>query len=95
MFERIHAGHLGVEKSKNRARDLLFWPGMGKQIETAVEACSICQERRSANPKEPMISNNIPDRPWQVIGTDLFTWNSQDLIIIVYYYSRFFELERL
>lgn len=95
MIERIHAGHMGVEKSKNRARDLLFWPGMGKQIEAAVEACSICQERRSANPKEPLLSHAIPERPWQVIGTDLFTWNSRDYIIVVDYYSRFFELERL
>lgn len=37
----------------------------------------------------------INDRPWQVVGTDLFTWDSQDFIIIVDYYSLFFELERL
>lgn len=95
MIERIHSSHMGVEKSKNRARDLIFWPGMGKAIEAAVEACSVCQERRSANPKEPLLSHAIPERPWQVIGTDLFTWNSRDYIIIVDYYSRYFELERL
>ncbi|KAJ8382942.1 hypothetical protein SKAU_G00037200 [Synaphobranchus kaupii] len=95
MLERIHAGHMGVEKSKNRARDLLFWPGMGKRVEAAVEACSICQERRSTKPKEPMLSHAIPERPRQVIGTDLFTWNSQDYLVIVDYYSRFVELERL
>lgn len=63
MIERIHAGHLGVDKSKTHARDLLFWPGMGKHIKAAVEACSICQECHNVNPKEPMISYNIPDRP--------------------------------
>ena len=42
-----------------------------------------------------MKSHAIPERPWQVIGTDLFTWNSQDFIVIVDYYSRFFELEKL
>ncbi|CAI5681852.1 unnamed protein product [Oreochromis niloticus] len=95
MIDRIHSSHMGIEKSKNRARDLLFWPGMGKQIEEAVGACSTCQERQTANPKEPLLSHAIPERPWQVIATDLFTWNSEDYIIIVDYYSRFFELERL
>lgn len=85
---------MGVEKSKNRARDLIFWPGMGKAIEAAVEAY-LCQERRSANPREPLLSDVIPERLWQVIGTDVFTWNSRDYIVIVDYYSRFFELERL
>ncbi|KAK7885968.1 hypothetical protein WMY93_025589 [Mugilogobius chulae] len=95
MLDRIHAGHMGVEKCKNRARDLLFWPGMGQQIETLVGQCSICQERRSANTKEPLLSHAIPQRPWQVVGTDLFAWNGQDFITIVDYYSRYFEMEKL
>ena len=27
MRTKIHAGHLGIEKSKARAREVLFWPG--------------------------------------------------------------------
>ncbi|KAJ8250040.1 hypothetical protein COCON_G00232560 [Conger conger] len=68
---------------------------MGKQIEAAVEACSICQERSSADPKEALLSHAIPERPWQVTGTDLFTWSSRDYMVVVDYYSRLFELERL
>ncbi|KAI2650239.1 Retrovirus-related Pol polyprotein from transposon 17.6 [Labeo rohita] len=26
MLQRIHSGHMGIEKSKQRARDILFWP---------------------------------------------------------------------
>ena len=36
MLQRIHMGHMGIEKSKQRARDVLFWPGMSKQIEDLV-----------------------------------------------------------
>lgn len=50
---------------------------------------------REANPKEPLRSHDITERPWQVVGTDLFTWNTQNFIVIVDYYSRFFEMERL
>ncbi|MEQ2242618.1 hypothetical protein ILYODFUR_037736 [Ilyodon furcidens] len=34
--ERQHVGnnirHMGIERSEPRARDALFWPGMGKEI---------------------------------------------------------------
>ncbi|KAL1249126.1 hypothetical protein QQF64_020131 [Cirrhinus molitorella] len=65
----------------------------GKQI--PVGQCSICQERRSANTKEPLLLHSIPERPWQVVGTDLFTWNEQNYFVLVDYYSRYFEMERL
>jgi len=32
MLQRIHQGHMGIEKSKRRARDVLYWPGMNSQI---------------------------------------------------------------
>ncbi|KAL6462444.1 hypothetical protein MHYP_G00288660 [Metynnis hypsauchen] len=95
MLSRIHTGHLGIEKCKQRARDVLFWPGMGKEIEALVGSCSICQERRNSAQKEPMISHPIPERPWQVIATDLFTWNNTDYIVAVDYYSRYFEVEKI
>lgn len=95
MLTKIHTGHMGMEKCKQRARDIMFWPGMCKHIEQTVEKCSVCQERQPSNTKEPMMPHRIPDRPWQVVGTDLFTWNNQDYIVTVDYYSRFFELDRL
>lgn len=95
MLARIHTGHMGIEKCKQRARDVLFWPGMGKQIEAIVGSCSTCLERRNSNPKEPMISHQIPDRPWQTVATDLFTLHGEDYIVTVDYHSRFIEVDRL
>uniref|UniRef100_A0A671WXU4 Gypsy retrotransposon integrase-like protein 1 n=1 Tax=Sparus aurata TaxID=8175 RepID=A0A671WXU4_SPAAU len=95
MLSRIHTGHLGIEKCKQRARDVLFWPGMGKQIEALVESCNICLKRRNSFQKEPMISHPIPERPWQVIATDLFMWNNTDYIAAADYYSRYFEVEKI
>lgn len=62
-LEKIHTGHIGIERSRQRARDALFWPGMGKEITATVENCSICQERRSSNTKEPLMSHQIPEKP--------------------------------
>ncbi|MCG7882987.1 MAG: DDE-type integrase/transposase/recombinase, partial [Candidatus Thiodiazotropha endolucinida] len=95
MLEKIHECHLGVEKCTQRARDVLFWPNMTSDIRATVLNCAVCLEHRNANQKEPLKSHNIPDRPWQVVATDLFYWNNTDYIVLVDLYSRFFEVSRL
>ena len=47
MLGRIHTGHMGVQECKERARDVLFWPGMCKEIENMVKQCTTCQERHA------------------------------------------------
>lgn len=95
MLSRVHVGHMGMEKCKQRARDILFWPGMNKEIENTVKHCTTCLEHQPANTKEPMISHKIPERPWQVVASDLFTWNNDSYMITVDYYSRYFELDKM
>jgi len=36
MLSRVHTGHMGMEKCKQRAHDILFWPGMNKEIANMV-----------------------------------------------------------
>lgn len=91
MLGRIHEGHLGMEKCKNRARVIFFWPGMSSQIEDIVSSCSVCAKHRNKQQKEPMISHEIPDRPWKKVGTDLFAWNDRDYLLIADYHSKFVE----
>ena len=95
ILSQIHEGHLGIERSKLRARDLVFWPGMTKQIENMVSNCSTCEELRLSNPREPMIPHEIPQYPWQIVATDLFAWNGGNYIVVVDYYSRYWEIASL
>lgn len=37
----------------------------------------------------------VPEYPRQVVATDLFTWEDQDFLAVVDYYSRFFEIFKL
>ena len=92
MLEKIHASHLGMVKCKQRARDVLFWPGMGKDIEETIAKCDTCLQCQSSNPKEPMISENPPTRPWEAVSTDLFSWNGEDYLLVVDSYSHYIEI---
>jgi hypothetical protein len=95
MLELVHSGHMGVEKCLSRARDVMFWPGISADITTMVLNCNICLTHRNSNPKEPLIPTEIPEYPWQIIGTDLFTWENKNYLIVVDYYSRYFEVKEL
>jgi len=89
MLCAIHSSHLGMEKCKRRARDVLYWPGMNSQIENAVSNCQTCNAYRRANTKEPLHSHPIPKRPWERVGIDLYELNSHNYLILVDYYSGF------
>ena len=95
MLQRIHEGHQGIERCKNRARDVLFWPGMSKQIEDIVQKCDICQRYQKSNAKEPMIKSDLPLRPWEKLATDLFEYKNKSYLLVVDYYSKFFEVSVL
>jgi hypothetical protein len=60
-----------------------------------ISKCGICLESRNSKQKEPMIPSNIPELPWHTVGTDLFHWNGSDYLIVVDYYSRYFEIAKL
>ena len=42
-----------------------------------------------------MIFSAVPERPWQVLGTDLFSLNGRPYLLVVDYLSRFIEISIL
>ena len=95
MLCYIHSSHLGIEKCKQQARDVLFWPGMTSQIEDAVLNCQVCSTYQRSNTKEPMLPHKIPKRPWSQVGADFFLFNGKNYLILVDYYYGFIELNLL
>lgn len=40
------------------------------------------------------MSHEISDRPWEKVGTDLYTIDGQDYLIVVDYFSNFWEIDK-
>ena len=91
ISSKVHTGHLGVNKSLERAKDSIFWPGMSKEITEHVLQCTTCLKHRDSNAKEPLIPLEFPNRPFQKIGVDLFHFDGKEYLLMVDYYSRFFK----
>ena len=55
MLSLIHSSHMGAEKCKCRAKEVLYWPGMNGQIENVVSNCPTCSMYQRSNMKEPLL----------------------------------------
>ena len=93
-LDKIHSGHLGIQRCKLRVQQSVWWPGVSKEIESLVKHCRICA-RTTTTHKEPMIVSQLPDYPWQKVGSDLFEFNGHSYIVLVDYFSRFLEVIKL
>ena len=98
MLERIHQGHMGIEKSKRRARDTLYWPGMNSQITDTVSRCTICLEHRRQNSKEPMIPSRVRWPIYIINSVDktkfLYMWNISSFSTFALYSTSSFAVPR-
>ena len=91
MKERIHQGHLGIEKCKARARQVMYWPNINVDISDMVSNCTICIENQCHHQREPLISHDVPTQPWYKVGMDFVLLQRSELLG---YFRLFFELSR-
>ena len=92
MLVLIHESHFGIEKSKSRERELLYWPKMGADIERTVANCELCIKYQNNQQHEPMISHDILNERFLKVGTDILTFKGKDYLVIVDYYSKYHKL---
>ena len=45
--------------------------------------------------REPLIVHDVPERPWQKVGCDIFTLDEKDYLCTVDYFSGYFEIDHL
>ena len=93
--ERIHDGHMGITKCRERANQSEWWPHVSKDIQDRVAACGHCLEKRPSQAREPVLPLSLPNRPFQKVGEDLCEFRGLQYLVIVDYYSRYIDLAHL
>lgn len=91
----LHLGHPGVESTKRRARESVFWPSINEDIQAVIMACSVCKGLRPHQQKEPLKLHTVPDLPWLLVATDIFERKNHYYLVVVDSYSGWFEIDRL
>ncbi|XP_062538768.1 uncharacterized protein K02A2.6-like [Armigeres subalbatus] len=94
VLSLAHEGHPGVRMMKNHLRVAVWWPRMDKDVEVYVKKCRGCMLVSAPDAPEPMSRRDLPSGPWQDIAIDFLgpLPEGQYLLVVVDYYSRYFEV---
>lgn len=95
ILNKLHCGHIGREKTKLRARSIIFWPGINNDIDNLINNCDTCLNLSPENGREPIIQHAVPKGPWQKVGIDFFEFRDKNYILAVDYYSKFIEVSQI
>ena len=95
ILSKIHDGHPGITKSRGRAKQAVWWTGISKDIQQMVSQCRHCLEKSAAQQKEPLMTSELPDRPFQKIAVDICELNRETYLVSVDYYSRYIDINKL
>ena len=94
VLHLAHEGHQGIVKMKSRLRTKVWWPKMDTDAERICKSCHGCQVVSGFCTPEPMQRVEPPTGPWQDVAIDVLgpLPSGESLLVVVDYYSRFFEV---
>ena len=92
MKEKLHHGHIGIQRTRAGARQVMFWPGLNAEITDMISKCSACIENQAHQQKESLIFHEIPIEPWFKVVMDLFSFRNKSYLVVVDYYSNYMEV---
>ncbi|PFX17850.1 Transposon Ty3-G Gag-Pol polyprotein [Stylophora pistillata] len=97
VLDLAHEGHQGLVKTKQRLRTKVWWAGIDKQVENRCNTCHGCQLVGLPTPPEPLRHTQFPSQPWIDLAADLVAPlpSGEYVLVVVDYYSRYFELDIL
>ena len=68
---------------------------MSSDIRQYIETCDTCAPSSNKQTPEPLYQHEVPGRPWEKVGTDIFVIEGRNYLVAVDYFSQFFEVDYL
>ena len=93
-LEKIHSGHQGILRCRLRVSESVWWPGVLNEVDQFIKTCPECQ-KATVPSKEPLLPSTLPDHPWEKVAADLFELNKATYLLVVDYFSRYVEIQKL
>ncbi|XP_037082573.1 uncharacterized protein K02A2.6-like [Pollicipes pollicipes] len=82
-LQKLHASRQGVERTKRRARQAVYWPRVDQDITNCIGTCSKCQLHLPSQQKEPMMTGKAPSRVFEAVSADYFAWAGRTFLVYV------------
>lgn len=90
ILQQLHETHRGLVKCCQNAQMAVWWPGIGEKLNTLIDNCQVCCEKRLCQRSELLCPTQLPDCLWQKIG-DFCSHGNKECLIVVDYYSQWLE----
>ena len=74
VLQQLHESHSGIQRTRELARQLFYWPGMSRDVKSMIDSCEECQVLRASQPAEPRQSRPEATQPMQSVSADLWSW---------------------
>ena len=71
-LEILHSAHQGVSGMEDRARDIVYWPGITNDIQEKRNGCPICCKNAPSQAPLPAMPPDIPSTPFESVFADFF-----------------------
>ena len=76
-LDQLNGDHMGIEKAKLLACNSVYWVNINGDIENHMKNCATYLTLQQTPAKDKMAHNDIPTRPWEIIGAHMFTLNNK------------------
>ena len=86
---------MGINKSQNRARHCLYWPGINSDTKCLIESCPTCQHHHPWEPWQLIQPTLAVECPWQLLSTDYFHYDGSECLVVMNYYSKMPIIRRI
>ncbi|KII72602.1 Transposon Tf2-9 polyprotein [Thelohanellus kitauei] len=83
LNDYLHTGHPGIEAMKALARETIWWPRMGEDIELHVKSCESCQRNGPNIAETPITPSFLPYKPWDRLHLDFAESPDRDMWLLI------------
>ena len=95
MWIELHSANQGLDSSMRRARESICCGHINHDLRDHIGRCDACSTYHDKQPKEPLVSHEVPNRAWARVGCDLMEFDNKNYLVTVNYFSNFFEIDCL
>ena len=81
VLEHLHSGHQGVSAMSSRARALVFWPGISRDIQSTRDTCHPCNRNAPSQAATPASESPSPSTPFEMIFADYFEFRGHHYLV--------------
>ena len=82
VLQHLHAAHQGTSSMEQRARAIVYWPGMSKDIRETRERCADCNRNAPSQPATPPTPSAPPSTPFEAVFADFFNHGGHHYLVV-------------